>query len=45
MAGDLGITTYLVEDYILDRDPVRRDPDFRGSFDDLVEFLSAEEFL
>ncbi|HPQ01939.1 MAG TPA: HAD family hydrolase [Bacillota bacterium] len=45
VAGDLGITTYLVEDYILDRDPVRRDPDFRGSFDDLVEFLSAEEFL
>ncbi|MDD2202212.1 MAG: HAD family hydrolase [Firmicutes bacterium] len=45
IAGDLGITTYLVEDFVLDRDTVRRDPDYRGSFDELVEFLLEENFL
>ncbi len=46
IAGDLGITTYLVEDFILDRDPIRRDPDYRGSFDELVGgFLLEEKFV
>lgn len=39
VAGDLGITTYLVEDCLLDMGPFRREPDYRGSFDDLVRFL------
>ncbi len=45
VARDLGIRTYLVEDYMLDRGPFRRTPHFRGSFDDLAHFLRSEEFV
>ena len=45
VAGDLGITTYLVEDCLLDMGPFRREPDYRGSFADLVRFLESDEFL
>jgi FMN phosphatase YigB (HAD superfamily) len=45
VAGDLGITTFLVEDYILDDGPFRREPDYRGSFEDMVDFLADERFL
>lgn len=44
VAGDLGIITYLVEDYMLDRGPFRRDPNYRGRFEDLESFFSSEEF-
>jgi FMN phosphatase YigB (HAD superfamily) len=44
VAGDLGITTYLVEDCLLDDGPFRREPDFRGSFSDLVRFIQSEKF-
>lgn len=43
VAGDLGITTYLVEDYMLDRGPYRRIPDHRGRFEDLAWFLGSLE--
>jgi FMN phosphatase YigB (HAD superfamily) len=42
VAGDLGIKTYLVEDCLLDMGPFRREPDYRGSFDDLVRFLEEK---
>ena len=43
VAGDLGITTYLVEDYVLDRGPCGRIPDRRGRFEDLARFLDSLE--
>jgi len=43
VAGDLGITTYLVEDYMLDRGPYRAIPDHRGRFEDLARFLGSLE--
>lgn len=43
VAGDLGITTYLVEDYMLDRGPYRGVPDHRGRFEDLARFLGSLE--
>lgn len=44
VAVDLGITTYLVEDYALDKGPFRRDPDYRGRFADLERFFSSDQF-
>ncbi|MEA4884473.1 MAG: HAD family hydrolase [Clostridia bacterium] len=44
VAGDLGITTYLVEDFMLDRGPDRREPDMRGRFENLVQFVESPEF-
>lgn len=41
VAGDLGIKTYLVEDCLLDMGPFRREPDYRGTFADLVQFLES----
>ncbi|NLY30156.1 MAG: HAD family hydrolase [Firmicutes bacterium] len=45
VAGDLGIKTFLVEDYLLDDGPFSREPDYRGSFEDMVDFFANEEFL
>ncbi|NLA58757.1 MAG: HAD family hydrolase [Firmicutes bacterium] len=45
VAGDLGIKTFLVEDYLVDDGPFSREPDYRGSFEDMVDFLTNEEFL
>ena len=41
VAGDLGIKTYLVEDCLLDIGPFCREPDYRGTFSELVEFLES----
>ena len=41
VAGELGIITYLGEDYILDRGPYRGSPDRRGRFEDLAQFLGS----
>jgi len=41
VAGELGITTYLVEDYMLDRGPYRGTPDHLGRFEDLTRFLGS----
>jgi FMN phosphatase YigB (HAD superfamily) len=43
VAGELGMRTYLVEDYLIDRGIDCRPPDFRGSFDDMVKFLTSGE--
>ena len=45
VARDLGIKTFLVEDYLLDDGPFSREPDYRGSFEDMVDFFANEEFL
>ncbi|HHV93537.1 MAG TPA: HAD family hydrolase [Firmicutes bacterium] len=45
VAGDLGIKTYLVDSYLLEDGPFSREPDYRGSFDEMVEFLADEKFL
>lgn len=44
VAKDLGVTTYLVEDCLLDIGPFRREPDYRGSFTDLVAFFDSNVF-
>jgi hypothetical protein len=45
VARDLGIKTFLVEDYLLYDGPFSREPDYRGSFEDMVDFFANEEFL
>jgi len=40
-AGELGMRTYLVEDCLIDRGIECHQPDFRGSFDDMVEFMRS----
>ncbi|NLK08454.1 MAG: HAD family hydrolase [Firmicutes bacterium] len=42
VAGDLGITTFLVEDCLLDIGPFQREPDHQGSFADLSTFIAAQ---
>ncbi|MCR4402113.1 MAG: HAD family hydrolase [Firmicutes bacterium] len=44
VAGTLGMTTYLVEDFLLDRGRPYNHPDFRGTFDELVRFLERGSF-
>lgn len=44
VAGTLGMTTYLVEDFLLDRGRVQNHPDFRGTFNDLVRFMEHGRF-
>ena len=41
VAGTLGIKTYLVEDFLLDRGRAKNHPDFRGTFDSLVGFMES----
>lgn len=40
-ASDLGIPTWLVETWLVDRCPGRYRPDFRGSHEDLLAFLDG----
>lgn len=39
VAGKLGIKTFLVEDHIINRENEEPNPDFRGSYDDLLTFV------
>lgn len=44
VAGTLGMKTYLVQDFLLDRGRAQNHPDFRGSFEDLVRFMERGKF-
>lgn len=44
VASTLGITTYLVEDYVMGQDGATFRPDFTGKFSDLVQFLASPQF-
>ncbi|MGE5573172.1 MAG: HAD family hydrolase [Bacteroidota bacterium] len=44
IAGTLGMKTYLVEDFLLDRGRAQNHPDFRGTFEDLVHFMERGRF-
>lgn len=44
VAGTLGMKTYLVEDFLLDRGRAKNHPDFRGTFEDLVNFMERGPF-
>jgi len=41
VAGKLGMRTYLVDDYLVDHGTPHREPDFRGSFDDMLRFVMS----
>lgn len=44
VAGTLGMKTYLVEDFLLDRGRAKNHPDFRGTFEELVDFMERGPF-
>lgn len=44
-AGALGMKTYLVEDFILDRGRAQNRPSFRSDFKALVDFMESEGIL
>jgi len=44
-AGALGMKTYLVEDFILDRGRAQNRPDFRSDFKALVDFMGSDGIL
>ncbi|MBC7082461.1 MAG: HAD family hydrolase [Firmicutes bacterium] len=44
IAGTLGMKTYLVEDFLLDRGRAQNHPDFRGTFEELVDFMERGPF-